>query len=44
MEILIAIKALFLFQPYTIFGRWYEISLGILAWFNIFLILYIIFN
>jgi len=39
-RIIRAIEHLFLFKTYTIFDRWFEIALGIMAWINILIITY----
>jgi len=43
-KILNALYNLYLFKPYTFYPRWIEIGYGIMAWFNLFIILYVIFN
>ena len=40
MKILEAIYALFFFEPYTRFSRWFEISYGIIAWGCLIIIVY----
>ena len=39
-EYLKAIFALFFFRPYTIYSRWFEIALGVSAWFQLFVVLF----
>jgi hypothetical protein len=38
-KILEAVYHLFLFKPYTIYPRTFEIALGVLAWLNLFVVI-----
>lgn len=37
-----ALQHLLLFKPYTIYGRWFEVGCGVIAWLNIFILLTIL--
>lgn len=39
-----AYNALFLFKHYTIYSRWFEIGLGIIAWCLLFEITFVLFK